>query len=232
MDACCYWYQDSSYPSCSGGRDVHFGRQYVFSSPCWLSGCRNTQCFHLSDKLYQWSKTINFDFPRKWRWKKKKSIATNRHFPLGISHLGTYRKKQRQWKSRFGQCCHLFRKRVAVRSPLGTAGCKVCYSATLVAGGTTCHLQACRREELPQGRLVPLAKEILICLSETLPFYIKHIQSVNGRETQSSLVVRTLPMLECYRCYSSKFPISSDWVKSCQGKAVKTSNTETQKNRH
>lgn len=39
------------------------------------------------------------------------------------------------------------------------------------------------RKEPPQGQLASLAKEIQISLSETLPFYIKHIQSVNGRET-------------------------------------------------
>lgn len=115
---------------------------------------------------------------------------------------------------------------------MGSAGCKVHFSAVLVAGGTNCHLQACRRKEPPEGQLAPLAKEILISLPETLQFYIKHIQSVNGRETQSSLVVRTLPMLECYRCCSSKLPVSLDCVKNCQGKAVKTSNAETWKKRH
>lgn len=61
-----------------------------------------------------------------------------------------------------------------------------------------------QEEGTPTGSIGTLGKEILIALSETLPFYIKHIQSVNGRETHPSLVVG------CYPCLNARDAVLAD----------------------
>lgn len=74
-------------------------------------------------------------------------------------------------------------------------------------------------------------KEILISLPGTAAFYIKHIQSVKGRERQSSLVGRTLlqeTVRARYGCCSHTSLSSSHWEKKCPQKKMKASNAEKQ----